>query len=78
MLKKEKTEMPEKSQKTYSEALQRIETILRQLESEETDIDQLNDLVKEAMALVNQCKKQLRSTEEELEKNLDSIDQDEV
>ncbi len=70
--------MPEKSQKTYSEALQRIETILRQLESEETDIDQLNDLVKEAMALVNQCKKQLRSTEEELEKNLDSIDQDEV
>lgn len=72
--------MPKKSSTsyTYTEALQRIEIILEQLESEETDIDQLNGLVKEAMALVSQCKKQLRDTEEELEKNLDSIDRDEA
>lgn len=69
---------PSSTNYTYTEALQRIEVILEQLESEDTNIDELNGLVKEAMALVSQCKKQLRDTEEELKKNLDAIDRDQA
>jgi exodeoxyribonuclease VII small subunit len=80
MLKNEFKKMPTKAKKnyTYTEALQRIENILGLLESGETDIDQLSDLVKEASALLKQCKTQLRSTQEDLEKNLDDLDQEEV
>jgi exodeoxyribonuclease VII small subunit len=49
---------------TYSQAMERLEAILSQLEEGTTSVDTLTELVQEAAALVNQCRANLRSTEE--------------
>jgi exodeoxyribonuclease VII small subunit len=49
---------------TYSQAMERLEAILSQLEEGTTTVDALTDLVQEAAALVKQCRAKLRSTEE--------------
>lgn len=60
-----------KKKLTYKEALTELEAILLKLESEEVDVDELSKHVKEATELVNYCKNRLKSTEEELNENLD-------
>lgn len=49
---------------TYSQAMERLEAILNQLEEGTTSVDTLTELVQEAAALVKQCRAKLRSTEE--------------
>lgn len=49
---------------TYSQAMERLEAILSQLEEGSTSVDALTELVQEAAALVKQCRTKLRSTEE--------------
>ncbi len=58
----------ENNQLSYDKAVKRIEEIVDILESGEEGIDKLSELVKEAAALVKQCKSKLRTTEEEINK----------
>lgn len=63
-----------KTELSYSKALKKLEAIVRKIEEEEPDIDELNSLVKEAGKLIKYCKAKLTNTEEELKKNLEELD----
>ncbi|MGE0078592.1 MAG: exodeoxyribonuclease VII small subunit [Bacteroidales bacterium] len=52
----------------YSEAIQEIEQIVDQIESDELDIDELTEKIKRVSELLKFCKAKLRSTEEEVQK----------
>ncbi len=52
----------------YNEAVAEIEDILRQIENEEMDVDDLSDKVKRAYFLLKLCKAKLHSTEKDIEK----------
>lgn len=52
----------------YGEAREKLEEILKEIESEEVDVDDLADRVKEAAELIQLCRKKLQSTRLEVEK----------
>lgn len=53
--------------KSYSEAMARLETILSQLEEGNKSVDELSDLVKEAAQLVKHCREKLKTTETDIQ-----------
>lgn len=53
--------------KTYSEAMARLELILSQLEEGNKSVDELSDLVKEAAELVKHCREKLKNTESDIQ-----------
>lgn len=53
---------------TYTQAMQRLESILSQLEEGNKTVDELSALVKEAAELVKLCRTKLRSTESDIQK----------
>lgn len=57
----------------YSKALEKLEEIIRKIEDEEIDIDELSDKVKEAAALVKVCKDKINKAEIELKEVVDSF-----
>jgi exodeoxyribonuclease VII small subunit len=59
---------------SYSRAIKEIEEILRKIDSEELDVDQLSASVKKAADLLKICKSKLRDTEQEIQKILDDMD----
>lgn len=52
----------------YNTAVKEIEEILRQIENEELDVDDLSTKVKRAYFLLHLCKEKLHSTEKDIEK----------
>ena len=52
----------------YEEALAQLETIVRKMEANEYDIDELAAQLKTAQRLIKFCKDKLTKTEEELQK----------
>ena len=52
----------------YEEALSQLETIVRKMESNEYDIDELAVQLKTAQQLIKFCKDKLTTTEAELQK----------
>ena len=52
---------------TYTQAMQRLEAILAQLEEGSSNVDTLAELVKEAAELVKFCRSKLRKTEDEVQ-----------
>ena len=52
----------------YEEALSQLETIVRKMESNEYDIDELTVQLKTAQQLIKFCKDKLTKTEAELQK----------
>ncbi len=54
--------------KKYEEALSQLETIVRKMEANEYDIDELAVQLKSAQQLIQFCKDKLTKTEEELQK----------
>ena len=52
----------------YEEALAQLETIVRKMEQNEYDIDELAAQLKTAQQLIKFCKYKLTKTEEELQK----------
>jgi exodeoxyribonuclease VII small subunit len=52
----------------YEEALSQLETIVRKMESNEYDIDELAVQLKTAQQLIKFCKDKLTKTEAELQK----------
>lgn len=59
---------------SYKEAITEIEEILRQLENNELDVDELSEKVKRISLLVKFCKEKLHNTEEEIDKILKEMD----
>lgn len=59
---------------SYKEAITEIEEILRQIENDEPDVDQLSEKVKRLSVLVSMCREKLHNTEEEIEKILKDIE----
>jgi exodeoxyribonuclease VII small subunit len=60
----------------YNEAVSEIEDILRQIENEELDVDDLSDKVKRAYFLLRLCKEKLHSTEKDIEKIMNDFSGD--
>lgn len=54
----------------YEEALQELQTIVRRMENDELDIDQLSTQLKRAQQLIKLCKDRLTKTDEEIKKIL--------
>ncbi len=55
---------------TYEQAIKRLEEIVRNIESGQTDIDALSAALKEAKELVTFCKDKLTKAEEEVKEIL--------
>lgn len=60
---------------TYASAIAKLEEIIRDIESGETDLDTLTEKVKKASELITFCKKRLRSAQEEVEEILKDADE---
>ena len=54
----------------YEEALAQLETIVRKMENDELDIDQMSDQLRRAQQLIKLCKDKLTKTDEEIKKIL--------
>ena len=52
----------------YEEALAQLETIVKKMEANEFDIDELSVQLKEAQRLIKFCKDKLTKTEAEIQK----------
>lgn len=63
-----------KQELSYKESLEEIEKIIHQIESGETDIDELSVLVKRAATLIKDCKSKLKSTEDDLNQTLSDME----
>ena len=63
-----------KKEMTYEEAMAQLEIIVQQIERNELSIDDLSTKVKEATVLVQKCKQLLQTTDEAIEKMLDTIE----
>jgi len=55
-----------KKEFSFNEAIAEIESILRNIENGDLDVDKLSVEVRRASELIKQCQKKLRSTEEEI------------
>ncbi len=59
---------------SYKESISEIEEILKQLENNELDVDELSEKVKRVSLLVTLCKEKLHHTEKEVDKILKEMD----
>ncbi len=60
-------------QMTYTQAAERLDEIVRQIEAGTLALDELSAKVKEATELVKFCKKRLLETDESIEKLLENL-----
>jgi exodeoxyribonuclease VII small subunit len=60
---------------TYSQALNELEKIVGEIESEEADVDVLAEKIKRASQLITFCREKLRAAEDEVKKVLSEMDQ---
>jgi len=60
---------------TYGEALAEMEEILKKIENQELDVDDLSKTVDRVSYLLKLCKDKLRKTETEVEKILNEMNE---
>lgn len=60
---------------TYKEAILEIEDILKKIENEELDVDELSEQVSRVSVLIGICKDKLHKTEAEVEKILNDMNE---
>lgn len=60
-----------KAKFSYQKGIEELQTILEDLESGETGIDQLQAKVKRGKELLEKCQDMLRTTEKEIEKMIE-------
>lgn len=60
---------------SYRQAINELESILRTMQSDECDIDQLSNLTRRATALIAECRRRLIATDDELRSILSSLEQ---
>ena len=68
--------MPKNKELTYSQALKELEKIVKEIESEEVDVDILAEKIKRASQLITFCKGKLRTAEDEVKKVLAEMGDD--
>ena len=59
-----------KKKETYSQAMARLETIVRQVDSNELEVDELVEKIKEANEIIAFCSEKLKKADTEIEKLL--------
>ena len=59
-----------KKKETYSQAMARLETIVRQVDSNELEVDELVEKIKEANEIIAYCSEKLKKADTEIEKLL--------
>ena len=59
-----------KKKETYSQAMARLETIVRQVDSNELEVDELVEKIKEAIEIIAFCSEKLKKADMEIEKML--------
>ena len=62
---------------TYREAIEELEAIVQEIESETVDVDVLTEKVKRATYLIKLCKKRLRDTDSNVKKILKEFEEEE-
>ena len=67
--------MSNKKRLTYAQAIQALEQIINEIETESINVDVLTEKVKRATFLIKFCKGSLRTTEEEVMKALSEIEE---
>ena len=58
----------------YSKAIKRLDEILAKIESEEIDVDELSERVKEAVQLIKVCKEKIERAEIEVTRVVDDLE----
>lgn len=64
-------ETNQKRQMKYEEAIGQLEKIVRQMENNELDVDQLSEQLKRAQQLIQFCRDKLTKTDEEIRQILE-------
>ena len=59
-----------KQEMKYEQAFAELQTIVRRMENDELDIDQMSEQLKRAQQLIKLCKDKLTKTDEEIKKIL--------
>ena len=59
-----------KEELKYEQAYQELQTIVRRMENDELDIDQMSEQLKRVQQLIKLCKDKLTKTDEEIKKIL--------
>ena len=54
----------------YEEAMRQLQEIVRKMENDELDIDQMSEQLKHARELIKLCRDKLTKTDEEIQKLL--------
>ncbi|MDP2156916.1 MAG: exodeoxyribonuclease VII small subunit [Nitrospirota bacterium] len=62
--------MSKNKELTYSQALKELEKIVKEIESEEVDVDILAERIKRASQILTFCRDKLRTAEDEVKKVL--------
>lgn len=62
---------------TYNEAIQELETILRSLETDQVDVDDLTARAERSAELIRLCRHKLHHAETSLDRVFDSLDEEE-
>ena len=60
-------------QKTYQDAFEELQQLVRKMENVEIPVDELAEMIKRATLLINICKKKLTDTEEEVKMLLEKM-----
>lgn len=58
----------------YSKAVEKLDDIIRKIESEDIDVDELSLKVKEAVELVKMCKSKIEKAELEVKKVVEDLE----
>jgi len=61
---------------SYRDAVAELETILRALETDTVDVDELTVRVQRSAALIRLCKQKLRTAEDAIDRVFENLDQD--
>lgn len=60
----------------YNKAVKKLDEIIRKIEDEEIDVDELSSSVKEAVGLIKMCKQKIEKAEMEVKQVVDGFDAD--
>lgn len=60
----------------YSKALEKLEDIIKRIENEEIDVDELSEKVREAAALIKVCRDKITKAELEVKDVVGSFDKE--
>lgn len=60
----------------YSKSIKRLEEIIQKIESEEIDVDELSEKVKEAVGLIKICKEKIEKAQMEVKKVVDGLQEE--